>query len=281
MCSLTNYGRMVSIKLGSSGRKDIEIIRRVFIKWYPLYILLTYIKQCGSLTVLDIVRDLGGEMKKWTSLLYDLGIKIMHKRGVEKPFNKFVVANFFLPLAEQLYLIDVSDNKISLTCDGELFLNEMSLIHEARDYDVITTAPGDYTIYSAIADVLYACNSEVYIISPWINSSLVRIIENIVRFNDKLNTVYLITRNEKLNRNTICELHDKISNIDIKAYTYRSLHAKAIVNLDISKQSVVSSANLRKTSLYRNYELGIYFIKTPGEVINFVEQLMKVSTRIA
>ena len=93
--SLTNYGRLVLRRiLGSKDHRETkEILRNVFLNWPPLQVFLKYVFVKGKTSWRNVVEDLGGEMKKWTKILYEVGIKVkgLKETGVQKPFNKFVV----------------------------------------------------------------------------------------------------------------------------------------------------------------------------------------------
>lgn len=85
----------------------------------------------------DIVEDLGMTMRKWTSILHNLGIT--KKVTYPKPYNNFVVSALFLPYPFNLGLIEKKSSRYHLTKEGEEFLKYTEL---EKDIDVIRTMPG-------------------------------------------------------------------------------------------------------------------------------------------
>jgi len=261
-------------KVGKSGR--VGVFRGLFLSWYPLYVFLKYLSKHGPVSVKDVVRDLGGCMRFWTSILYDLGIgrEVMRRRGVAKPFNEFVVTNFFIPLATQLGLIEVSNRRFLLRREFRWVIDEVGKYFS--ELDIIRTMPGDYTIYAAITDVLYDAKEPV-IISPWVNGSLINIVEGVAKINKSLRQVRVVVRPTKANLDIIKQLKQRVS-IDIETYCYRRLHAKIVTNPQ--GPSLTSSANIIETNLKRNYEIGTYYPKTPPHITQTTEQLINTAQTI-
>ena len=94
--ALTGYGQSITNKILKPGnpRETIDTIRKVFLKWLPLQVFLKYVFVKGKTSWRNVVEDLGGEMKKWTKILYEVGIS-----------TNFVVKNLFIPLSQQQDLV--------------------------------------------------------------------------------------------------------------------------------------------------------------------------------
>ena len=150
-------------------------------------------------------------MKYWTKILTLLNI--IDKGSIAKPYNSFVVRNFFIPLAQHLNLISEDNRKYSLTLNGKQYLKNLE---EIRKQDIVATMPGEYTILAGIADILYDANT-AHIASPWINHELVKIVENIEKLNPQPRQIHLITRPTTRNKKTIQQLKN-VAETSIKTY---------------------------------------------------------------
>lgn len=135
---------------------------------------------------------------------------------------------------------------------------------------------GDYTIYSAIADVLYDAKEPI-IVSPWVNGTLKTLIKNVARVNNNLEELTVIIRNTQRNQENLKMLIKSVS-IPVNVFEYKNLHAKVTINHE--EPAIESSANLLATSLKRNYEVGTYYRKTPLELALAVEELVSISRKI-
>ena len=276
--SLTNYGKSVLRKISKSKspKETKETFKNIFLNWPPLQAFLKYIYSKGKVSWKDIVEDLGGEMKKWTKILYEVGVRVagLRKTGVKKPFNKFVVRNLFIPLSQQLNLVDKCNGKLQINPEAKEAVENITL---EKEYDIIKTMPGEYTIYSAIADTLSDAK-EAIIASPWINGTIVELVKNTYKIWKKPQQITIIVRKDRkqLNLHHIRQLTK--TPINIEAYYYNRLHAKITANPQ--GPATVSSANLRETSLLRNYEIGTYYQKTPTTIITALQELMSIATKI-
>ncbi len=275
--ALTGYGQSITNKILKPGnpRETIDTIRKVFLKWPPLQVFLKYILTKGKTTPKEVIKDLGGEMKKWTKILYQLGIakNIMRKPGVAKPYNKFVVQNLFVPLSQQLNLVLIQNGKLQINPEAKETIEK--LVTAEKEYDIIKTMPGEYTIYSAIADTLSDAK-EAIIASPWINGTIVELVKNTYKISKAPKEITIIVRKTKNNINYIKQLTKTPT--QIKAYYYNKLHAKIATNPN--GPAAISSANLVKTSLLRNYEIGIYYQKTPTTITTALQELISISAKI-
>ena len=137
-------------------------------------------------------------MKYWTKILTLLNI--IDKGSIAKPYNSFVVRNFFTPLAQHLNLISEDNRKYSLTPNGKQYLKNLE---EIRKQDIVATMPGEYTILAGIADILYDAKT-THIASPWINHELVKIVEKHrkTKPTTQTNTPNNKTNNKKQENNT-------------------------------------------------------------------------------
>ncbi|USS40375.1 hypothetical protein NF865_08680 [Thermococcus aggregans] len=265
---VSTYGKRILSSLKESKEDYKEALARIFKKWYPLIVFLRYIDDAGSVRPQDIVSELGGEMKYWTSILSQLGI--IKKGNIAKPYNGFVVNSLFVPLSLELGLVEKRSGKLRLTKAGKEFIMYST---PENAPEIIRTMPGDYTIYAGIADVLYEAKEPV-IVSPWINGTLEKLITTIQSLNSNLSKITLVIRNTKKNRTFVKELL-RTTPLDIDARYYQNLHSKITSNYTGS--SIESSANLLITSLKRNYEIGTYYPKTPEELSLAVEELVSIS----
>ncbi|MET1159626.1 MAG: hypothetical protein ABWW65_01570 [Thermoprotei archaeon] len=281
LITLNSHGARILYSLRNTGfepSRSKPLLRQLFSNWLPLQVFLYYIHlRGGRIRIEDIVRDLGGNlMKKWTGLMYSLGIAtdIMRKPGgVYKPFNKFVTRNFFIKLSEELDLLTTTDNLIELREFGKAIAKDFTKTLYTRGYDLIRTMPGEYTIYSAIADsLLYA--KVAYIVSPWINGTLVEVVHRVLEINRGIEELYLVMRKTHDNTAYARKLHEIMGGA-LKILYFNRLHAK--ISADPEGSAVISSANMTKTSLASNYEVGIYYIKTPIELQTAVDELLAIS----
>ncbi|WFO74927.1 hypothetical protein J4526_07595 [Desulfurococcaceae archaeon MEX13E-LK6-19] len=276
---LSSLGLRVARELSGGDREArLGVLRSVFLRWIPLVVFLSYVGTRGRVSVDDVVRDLGGAMKRWTRILYDLGIArgIMRRPGVAKPYNSFVTRNLFVPLARQLGLIHVDNGLIYITEEAKEILKG----HGEGLYggvDIIRTMPGDYTIYSGIADVLYDSRHPI-IISPWINGSLVSLLKHITKYNKDLKEISIVVRNTSRNNKYLQELKKTLSTT-LNTYHYNRLHAKIVLNP--RGPAITSSANLLETSLKKNYEIGAYYRKTPETLLLAAEELISISSKVS
>jgi len=263
---LSSYGQNLLNNIENNRENREDILRLVFKKWYPLIVFLKYIDYKGSVSMRVISSELGGEMKHWTSILYQLGI--LKKGNIAKPYNKFVVSSLFIPLSLDLGLIDKKGSEVKLTKEGKEVVRD-----RVESSDIIRTMPGDYTIYAGIADVLYDAKEPV-IVSPWINGTVEKLIRVIGSINEDLSKVTLVVRNTQKNRDVIKRI-SKTTPLDVECRYYQNLHSKITANYQ--GPSIESSANLLTTSLKRNYEIGTYYPKTPEELALAVEELISIS----
>ena len=249
-------------------------------RWRPVRTLLSYMANRGEVTVRDIVKDLGGDMLYWTKIMRDFGFRVYGgKKGVRKPYNKFVVRNCLFPIAEELGLVERFDAKFRLTSLGREVLNA-----ERTTYEVIRSRPKEPFIYAAICDTLLF-SDEAIIVSPWID---VKVADNLVQgieLHGRLSEVRIIVREPKPRGSTkraLKLLHERLSKLGVsikfRATPRRgplALHAKVFTT---NERGIITSANLQYTSLWNNFEMGVYFkAGVPLDMLNLLEDLWESS----
>ncbi len=238
-------------------------------RWAPLLKALEYLRAKGRASVRDIVRDLGGEMEYWTSIMSNFGFEV---QPVKKPYNEFVVRNLLIPLMQEFGLIEARGGGYELTEQARHVLEKAR-----KDYDVVRTRPQEPLIYAAICDMLLA--REAILVSPWIDEATARsIVKGVLKGVGKyteLSELRVVTRrpDDKTRRalRVLRELEDYVE-LEMGYLTRRevSLHAKIYLS---ERAATVTSANLLQRSLWRNFEVGIYLPETSTALQQVAEEV--------
>ena len=253
----------------SPHKAFLHLYTNIVEKWEPLLKLIEYLSQRKSATPDQIVEDLGGDMMYWTKIMTNFGFKVK-QTGVRKPYNNFVTRALLIPLAEELGLIEKTDNKIKLTQQAK----ELPYLKK-KEYDVIRTRPKDPLIYAAVCNILL--EEEATVITPWIDHTTAQnltkgIIAGLNKYT-KLKHLKIITREPKRKDmkkavETLLSLKDYIE-VEARTAQHRPLHAKTTIG---TNTAIITSANLIHTSLWRNFELGILFHQTPPQLKQLTEE---------
>ena len=237
--------------------------------WEPLLKTLEYIESKKRTSAEDIENDLGGEMKYWTGIMANFGFKV---KPVKKPYNNFVIKTTLIPLMRELGLIEEENRKYSVTEQGKHVLERAR-----REYDVIRTRPREPLIYAAICNVLLA--KESTIISPWIDQETAQnIVNGILQGTNKytkITTLRIITKRPDQKTKSALKTLAKLKNhIEVEAGYITgqqvSLHAKTYHS---EKTAIITSANLLRQSLWKNFELGIHLYQTPPTLQQTTEEI--------
>jgi len=215
----------------------LEMLRKLFLRWEPLRVLLKFLRSRGTFRSRDVVKVLGEEMRFWNSKLIELGLPVERgKSGApRKPFNDFVVRKLFKPLLDELQL--------------------HSIVPEERGYTVVKSRSGEPVIAAGIAHVVSSYRESI-LVTPFIDEYGVELIIKALALTPEPKHVELIVRkpSPRVNLNELkVRARDMGSEIEVHI-TKRPLHAKIYSSRN---EVLITSANLLKTSLLRNVEIGI------------------------
>ncbi len=249
------------------------------VKWSPIKVMLTYLHLKGEAKIQDIVSDLGSDMLYWTKIMSDFGFKIRRK-AVKKPFNDFVVRECLKPLAEQLCLVESSNGKMKLTEMGRQVILKTS----TAEWEIIRSRPREPLIYAATVSTILD-TSQATMVSPWIDVKTAKTLTSGLKKHSSIQQLRIIVRKPNPEtRKAIKIISEEISqlgaSVQVRATPVRgplTLHAKTTVT---ANQATITSANLQYTSLWKNFELGVYYKQTPEELSNLIEDLWETAQPI-
>jgi len=215
----------------------LEMLRKLFLKWEPLRILLRFLSSRRKFDHRDIVGILGEEMEFWNSKLMTLGLPVKHKRGTapRKPFNDFVVRKLFKPLLDELQLHGTT--------------------LEEKSYIIVKSREGEPIIAAGIAHIASTYRESV-LITPFIDKYGVELIARALSLTPGPKYVKLIIRKPR-SLEYLNKLKDKAREMGHEIEVLRSekpLHAKIYGSRN---EVLITSANLLRTSLLRNVEVSI------------------------
>jgi len=260
-----------------ASMRDDESFRRslirVLCKWRPFVALVRYIGR-KKVRVRDIIRDLGGEMKEYSMKMKRYGLlkALGGRRRVPfaKPYNSFVVRNFFVPLLRELGLVDIDGSSIYLSFEG---LELLEGIDVARTL-VLRNAPFAPTALVAYQQTLLDSKDEFILISPWVNSML----EYVMKPMDdvkKLENIIIVLRNERdIDHVKRCA---SMYDVEVRAYVVDRLHAK--LSCSSMGSAFLGSANITKGSLLKNYEVGVFYMSCPEELFALAYDMISQARR--
>ena len=242
------------------------------VNWLPIRLLLEFAaKKGGKVTSLDTTRELGSRMKETTSKYYKIlhcliGDRGLRPEGVQKPFNRHVVEAVLFRFLLDLGILQGTTKNAKLTDTGWFLVNDV----QQRSYTVLTTEPSYPQIGVATAAIFGASSPQEEVISATYSLDVViakPLIELAGRANRSL--VFVLGRPAARNANKlskICKqhgLHCDILCVD-------ELHAK----LYAGAYTLLTSANLTRAGLTRNYEIGVLMMQRPSpEVLLFINAL--------
>ena len=262
-------------------RATALLLYKAIVRWKPMRVLLSYIAGKGQASLGDMVRDLGGDMLYWTKIMSTFGFKIP-KGSVRKPYNTFVLRNCLLPIAEELGLVERLNDRFRLTSLGKSMVSEKSL-----GWEIVRSRPREPFIYAAICSTLLS-STEAILVSPWIDVKVAEKLVQGIKENSSLSEIRIIVREPAEKGSTRLALKllvEKLSQIgisvNIRATPRRgslALHAKVFTS---NRECVITSANLQYTSLWKNFEVGVYYKQdVPEPLLNLLEDLWEISKTI-
>jgi len=250
----------------------LTILRSKVLQWGPAKLLIAYLCSKKAAKPEDIVNDLGNDMKYWTNIMLNLGLKVHSRRPVKKPFNNFVVKNGLLPLLEELGVIEKLNDKYAIVRE---FYSESRF----AEFEILRTRPNEPIILSSILSIILT-GERVYIISPWIDDYAIAIVLKALKQAEKIKNLIIVTRRESKRRidKLMKEARSELTFLNITCKEHNTLHAKLYI--DINGPALETSANLTKTSLIRNYETGTYYHITPIDLLALAEDIVSQCLRI-
>jgi len=274
------YYRVSSYKASSSGLEysrhlennpsaaAISLFRAVS-KWWPMRFMMKYANSKQYLNFRMITDDLGGEMLHWTGMMNSFGFPGL-RSAMRKPFNMFVTRHCLLPLATEVGLLTKSGPKYQITEAGR----EIANAGDPLQLDIVQSAPGEPLAYAAVCDSLVS-QDEVLVISPWIDQTTVsRLSQGIEKTHHSVHLKILLRYPTRRNSERVYQAIHTIQKefessgnvIEVRSLPNRgslTLHAKGVIG---RSRSVITSANLVKTSLWRNLEVVAFHYTTPPEL---------------
>ncbi len=250
----TRFARTISeLCKDAYSRECIEVLRKLFLSWEPLRVLLRFVRFRGRFDPKEVVNVLGEEMRFWSSKMIQLGLPV--KRGKSgapmKPFNDYVVRKLFRPLIDTLQLYDT--------------------VPEERRYMVVKSRWGEPVIAAGIAHIVMSSQESV-LVTPFIDEYGTDFLVRALYLSAKPRYVLLVVR--KPHRADFAKLQAiaREKSIDIEVcIARRPLHAKIYAS---ESEVLITSANLLKTSLVRNVEIGIAIKGSSHEVESVVHDLI-------
>lgn len=150
--------------------KKVTILLRAAERWYPALYLLQCVLN-GVNKIPEIVKTLGKEMQYWTQKMAQLGFTDLARfksKGVQKPYNEFVVKQLLIPFLEYIGLIEVSRNKISIIGNAKALTTSLN-----KSLILTCFAPNDPILFGALYD-LSMKSKELTIISSAIDEKTLK-----------------------------------------------------------------------------------------------------------
>ena len=152
---------------------------------------------------------------------------------------------------------------MNITCSDIKYVETV----ERRGFETVRSREKEPLAAVAVAHIVYSASDEVTLVAPYVDNWSIEFIANAVRVSGKDKRVVIVTKRRGLKCNT------KPSSIEIEVVD-RPLHAKIYVS---SESAFITSANLLKTSLLRNIELGVMLTPAPATIKAFVDELIAKS----
>jgi hypothetical protein len=237
--TLSPYGKRVLDTCSTVGERCRELLKKVFISWPPLKTLLHFFKSTGfRKDYKKAVEVLGKEMEFWTSKMIEIGLPLPRSTPVKKPYNDYVVRKLFKPLIETLGLgpEDVAEDRL--------------FIAWGRDREPVVAA--------GVADIVYSAREEVLIAVYIADDRGLELIQRAVEVSEsRPKSLTLIISKTSFSRDNAVALKQRLAELNTELGIYTSkqpLHAKTYTN---ESTALFTSANLNKTSLFRNIEFAL------------------------
>ncbi|MGC8983322.1 MAG: hypothetical protein ACP5KA_06220 [Desulfurococcaceae archaeon] len=251
-------------QLEAVSQGNTALLAKRLARWTPMRILLRYmIASGGSATLEDVVRDLGGVMKRVTEKYLPV-LKLAYpklKCPVSKPFNKHVVDTVLFKLGADLGFLKYDRGR------GVAHLTELAEEYvEQHAVEVIRTAPRSPIILAAVAATVTSAR-RVYLVSPWIDGEVAEALSPLLHGRE----VVVVTRKPVEGRQG--ERHRRALQILAQrgeVLCYERLHTK----LAMGTSAVVTSANFTVASMLHNIETGVYYHETPTPLRVHAEEIV-------
>ncbi len=232
-------------------------------RWTPMRLLLRYMAQKGGkATVDEVVSDLGKKVKEVTQRFLPV-LKLAYRRlngPVKKPYNRHVVTAVLFKLSKELGLLAGEKR-------GEAEMTDLAyeLLEEPR-IEVVKTMPREPLILLAVASVVTSSH-RVYLVSPWIDPEVAEALLPVLK-GRKVTVVARPTNKERYFKaletlSSYCEV-----------LTYPKLHTK----LALGTSAILTSANLTRSSLLANIETGVYYHRTPPQILAHTQEIVASAT---
>ena len=232
------------------GTECRELLSYLFLNWAPLRLFLRFVRARGRLRVDEVRNVLGEEMRFWNSILMQLGLPVTPRsregEAPAKPFNDYVIRKLFKPLITQLGLLD-----------AELI---------ERNYEIVKSRGKEPIIAAGIAHIVYS-SREAVLITPFVDSYGIDLVARAATLAKNRSYVRIFARIVKgMQSRTISMPHVHIEVCIVN----RPLHAKLYMS---DRDLLITSANLLRTSLLRNIELGVMVRGAAYEVLSVAADL--------
>jgi len=258
----------------NSYEELITTISLRIIEWFPTRLLLRFIAdKGGEISSEEVINNLGKLMKtitsKYSPIMSEiLGLSRINKNGVMKPFNRHVVEAVLFKLLKNIGILQGTQRRVRLTDIGWMIASQT---HSNFDHLVVTTEP-EYpqigVVITAIAGTKIQSNNLIFATY----SIDLRVVDHILQLakkalNNKITFIMGPPAKQYSKRILYkCRRYD----IRCKLLCTQELHAKVYIN---NKYILLTSANLTRAGLARNYEVGVLLSSIPQNFALFTSIL--------
>ncbi len=253
----TKNARIILAACENQRSEDCKAaLRMVFRNWAPLKTFLKFAVERGfhSGIYSEAVRILGEEMRRWNEILMRLGLPVnadAKGRPPAKPFNDYVMRRLFRRIVE--------------------FLGPFDIAPGDKGYSIVKSRSGEPITAACIAHVI-ALREEAVLISPFIDDYGVELITRAHELSGGKAYITLITRKSDREMRQVGELKKRLGDaIEVYTVERHRLHAKVYAS---NEEALLTSANLLKTSLLENVEVGVFVKGVEYEIRGLIEDLI-------
>ena len=276
--SITKLGTEILERCSSSMQGVVDercrdVLRELFSSWVPLRVLLKFFAENGF-DYRKAVEVLGEEMRFWTSIMAKLGMQVGGRGSVAKPFNDFVMRRFFKRLIEELDMQHLAKH-----------VNDVGLRGA-----VVWSRRGEPIIATGVASIV-AKGRRVLIATYVLDTHGIEFVMRAASLyrGSRGKSITIVTH--KLPNDVEKQLRKASSTssmgIDIEIYRSRTpLHAKMYTHHPAENERnevemLLTSANLTRTSLFRNIELGTLLTTESKHLLELIESKLSPLQRVA
>jgi len=255
------------------ANEDWSLLMVRVAQWTPMRLLILFgLDKGGILSLDEVVNNLGAKVQNATKQIetvldFAFGRRWRSPRGEypRKPFNKVIVKKILFPLGQELglfYYVRSRYMRVSELAEAFIASNPFP------NQEIIKTIPNEPLILVGVSSII-ASSNKITVISPWFDLTIVN---SVIKPLSNNKHIVIITRRPRERSKHQIAL-EELREITSEIYYHDHLHTKAV----IGKQAIVTSANMIRTSLLRNPEVGIFFRETPPELATHVQEIISIS----